>query len=70
MARILRVVTADPDRRFGNEALEYDANTVGIRHTPEGISIAHKPGHQNTLGFISLFYPWSEVRQIKEFDRA
>jgi hypothetical protein len=68
--RIIRVVTAAPDHRGATEAVEYDADSVVIRRLPEGVTISGKPGRENTLGFISLFHPWVEVRQIKEFDRA
>ena len=61
--KIVRLVTAD-------ESVEFESNDVVIRHREEGVSIEPSKVGENTVGFLRLFFPWSEVRQIKEFDRA
>lgn len=69
MPKIVRVVTSNPESREA-ETVEYDADAVTIRHKPEGVSIEPRHTTENEIGFLRLFYPWREVRQIKEFDRA
>lgn len=70
VANIIRIVTTDPERRDALETVEYDSDAVVIRERPEGIVIEPKKTWENELGFLRLFYPWAEVRQIKEFKRA
>lgn len=71
MPRIVRIVVASPhSRESGVEEVDYDAATVVVQHKPEGVVITPKVGKENTLGFLRLFYPWAEIRQIREFDRG
>jgi hypothetical protein len=63
MPRIVRVVTAD-------EMVEFESAEVVVRHTQEGVKLTPSAMSENALGFTVLFFPWGEVRQIKEFDRA
>jgi hypothetical protein len=63
MPRIVRVVTAD-------EMVEFESTEIVVRHTQEGVKLTPSNIGDNALGFTVLFFPWGEVRQIKEFDRA
>ena len=60
--KLVRIVTAD-------ETVEFESANVTVRHKPEGVSITPRHTHENTLGFLTLFFPWSEVRQIKEYEK-
>lgn len=46
------------------ETVEFNRDHFVMRETPEGYAVTPKPGHE--AGFLRLFFPWAEIRQIKE----
>jgi len=62
MPKILRVVTP-------NESVEFESANVVVRHKTEGVQITPSRLGENELGFLTLFYPWGEIKQIKEFEK-
>lgn len=56
---ILRIDLAD-------ESLEFNKEDITITEREHGISILPKQGKE--IGFLRLFYPWSEIRRLQEID--
>lgn len=59
MKRIVRI-------DLSNDSLILDSDDVFLRMRDVGLTI--EPKADKALGYKKLFWPWAEIRQIKEYD--
>lgn len=59
MANLVQIWLAD-------EEVTFSRDDVLIREKEHGIAIDAKPGKE--LGYRRQFFPWSEIRRVKELD--
>lgn len=50
------------------EAVTFERDDVVIREKEHGVEITPSPRKENNLGFHRAFWPWREIRSIKEHD--